>query len=249
MFRKYNGGIEMLNLLIIDKDINNSRNLLNYISENSIQVRVHSLVCNLDEGIRVLNTGLIDITLINVDEDITSIIHRLHTISNSHFEKYRKSIIVLSKNIDNISPDTYIYEYVSSSEDLSMIFLKISEIAKNKIAKLNNSILLSKIYEELKYIGYNMSYYGARYLAESIALIYNNYDSSENLNKNIYPVLAKKYNKTVNTIKGDIRVATNSMFYECDEARLKNYFNFYTVSKPKPKLVIYTVLNKLYNVI
>ena len=237
----------MLNLLIIDKDINSSMYLLNYISENSYQVRVHSIASNLAEGIKILNTGLIDITLIN--DDINSIIHNLHTISNSFFEKYRKSIIVLSKNVDNVSSDSYVYEYVSSTEDISMIFLKISEIAKNKIAELNNSILLSKIYEELKYIGYNPSYYGARYLAESIALIYNNYDSSENLNKNIYPVIAKKHNKTVNTIKGDIRSATNSMFYECDETRLKNYFNFYTVSKPKPKLVIYTVLNKLYNVI
>ena len=239
----------MLNLLIIDKDINSSMYLLNYISENSYQVRVHSIASNLAEGIKILNTGLIDITLINVDDDINSIIHNLHTISNSFFEKYRKSIIVLSKNVDNVSSDSYVYEYVSSTEDISMIFLKISEIAKNKIAELNNSILLSKIYEELKYIGYNPSYYGARYLAESIALIYNNYDSSENLNKNIYPVIAKKHNKTVNTIKGDIRSATNSMFYECDETRLKNYFNFYTVSKPKPKVVIYTVLNKLYNVI
>ncbi len=239
----------MLNLLIIDKDTNNSKNLLNYISENSHQIRVHSLVCNLDEGIKILNTGLIDITLINLDEDIDYIIHNLHTISNSYHEKYKKSIIVLSKNINNALPDAYIYEYVSAFENLPMVFLKISEIAKNKIAKLNDSILLGKIYEELKYIGYNLSYYGSRYLAESIALIYNNYDSSENLNKNIYPVIAKKYNKTVNTIKGNIRAATNSMFYECDETRLKNYFNFYTVSKPKPKLVIYTILNKLYKVI
>ena len=239
----------MLNLLIIDKDINSSMYLLNYISENSYQVRVHSIASNLAEGIKILNTGYKDITLINVDEDINSNIDNLHTISNYIIEKYRKSIIVLSKNVDNVSSDSYVYEYVSSTEDISMIFLKISEIAKNKIAELNNSILLSKIYEELKYIGYNPSYYGARYLAESIALIYNNYDSSENLNKNIYPVIAKKHNTTVNTIKGDIRSATNSMFYECDETRLKNYFNFYTVSKPKPKLVIYTVLNKLYNVI
>ena len=92
MFRKYDGGIEMLNLLIIDKDTNNSKNLLNYISENSHQIRVHSLVCNLDEGIKILNTGLIDITLINLDEDIDYIIHNLHTISNSYHEKYKKSI-------------------------------------------------------------------------------------------------------------------------------------------------------------
>lgn len=239
----------MLNLLIIDKNVNNSKLLLNYISENSCQVRVHSLANNLAEGIKILDTGLIDITLINLDDNISSIITNLHTISSSYFEKYKKSILVLSNNIENASPDSYIYEYVSSKEDISLIYLKICDIAKNKIAELNNSILLNKINEELKYIGYNLSYYGARYLAESIALIYNNYDSSENLNKNIYPILAKRYNKSVNTIKGDIRSATNSMFYECDETRLKNYFNFYTVSKPKPKLVIYTVLNKLYNVI
>ena len=239
----------MLNLLIIDKDVNNSKLLLNYISENNCQVRVHSLASNLSEGIKILNTGLIDITLINLDDDINSIVNNLHTISSSYFEKYKKSVLLLSKNIDNVAPDSYIYKCISSEEDISVIFLKISEIVKNKIAQFNNSILLSKINKELEYIGYNLSYYGARYLAESIALIYNNYDSSENLNKNIYPVIAKKYNKTVNTVKGDIRSATNSMFYECDETRLKNYFNFYTVSKPKPKLVIYTVLNKLYNVI
>ena len=182
----------MLNLLIIDKDVNNSKLLLNYISENSCQVRVHSLANNLAEGIKILDTGLIDITLINLDDDINSIITNLHTISSSYFEKYKKSVIVLSNNIENVSPDSYIYEYVSSKEDMSLIYLKICDIAKNKIAELNNSILLNKINEELRYIGYNLSYYGARYLAESIALIYNNYDSSENLNKNIYPIIAKK---------------------------------------------------------
>lgn len=239
----------MLNLLIIDKDINNSKHLLNYISENSYQVRVHSIASDLAEGIKILNTGLIDITLINVDDNINSIIHSLHTVSNSFFEKYRKSIIVLSKNIDNVSSNSYIYEYVSSNEDISMIFLKINEIAKNKIAQLNNSILLSKINKELEYIGYNLSFNGTKYLSECIALIYNNYDSSENLSKNIYPIIAKKYHKTVNNIKCNITSATNSMYYECDEERLKNYFNFYTSARPKPKLVVYTVLNKLYNIV
>lgn len=239
----------MLNLLIIDKDINNSRTLLNYISENSYQVRVHSIASSLNEGIKILNTGLIDITLIHIDDSISSIIANLNTISNTYFEKYRKSVIVLSNNINHVNSNSYIYEYVSSKENLSVLFLKINEIAKNKIAQLNNSILLNKINRELEYIGYNLSYIGTKYLSECIALIYNNYDSSENLNKNIYPVIAKKYHKTVNNVKCNITSATNSMFYECDETRLKNYFNFYTTSRPKPKLVIYTVLNKLYNVI
>lgn len=40
----------MLNLLIIDKDINNSKRLLNYISENSSQIKVHSIANSLYEG-------------------------------------------------------------------------------------------------------------------------------------------------------------------------------------------------------
>lgn len=239
----------MLNLLIIDKDITNSKLLLNYISEHSCQVRVHSFASSLEEGIKILNTGSIDITLINLDDDVNYIVNSLHTISTTYLEKYRKSIIILSNDIKSAFPDYYVYEYASSKEEMPLIYLKIANIAKSKMSEIDNSIVLNKVYDELKYIGYNPSYYGARYLAECIVLIYNNYDSSENLNKNIYPILAKKYNKSVNTIKGDIRSATNLMFYECDETRLKNYFNFYTVSKPKPKLVIYTVLNKLYNII
>lgn len=239
----------MLNLLIIDSNLNNSKCLLNYISENSSKIRVHSIANTLNEGIRILNSGLIDITVINVVDDFNSIIDNIHTISNTYFEKYKKSIIIISNSVRLPCSDSYIYECISSKEDMSLVYLKICDIVKSKIAEPSNSILLGKIYEELKYIGYNPSYYGARYLAESIALIYGNYDCSENLNKNIYPILAKRHNKTINTIKGDIRSATNSMFYECDESRLKTYFNFYTVSKPKPKLVIYTILNKLYNVI
>ena len=236
----------MLNLLIIDKDFDHSRTLLNYISENSDEVRVHSIANNLSEGIKILNMGLIDITLINLDDDIDSIIIALHQISNTYFEKYRKSFLLLSNNVNNSCSDSYIYEYISSTEDISLIFLKINEIVNNKIMRLNTSILFSKINKELKYIGYNLSYNGTKYLSECIALIYCNSDYSENLNKNIYPIIAKKYHKSVNNIKCNITSATNSMFYECDETRLIKYFNLYTPSKPKTKVVIYTVLSKLY---
>ena len=235
----------MLNLLIIDKDINNSKRLLNYISKNSSEIKVHSIANNLYEGIKILNTGLIDITIINVDNDINSIIFNLHNIKNIHFEKYRKSIIVFSKYINNKLSNPYIYKYIYPTEDISIIFSKIIEIANNKITQINNSILSSKINKELEYIGYNLSYNGTKYLSECIALIYYNYDNCENLTKSVYPIIAKKYHKTINNVKCNITSATNAMFYDCDENRLKEYFNFYTICKPKTKLVIYTILNKL----
>ncbi len=138
----------MLNLLIIDKDINNSKRLLNYISENSSQIKVHSIANSLYEGIEILNNGLIDIVIINVDNDINSIVLSLHNISNIYFEKYRKSIIVFSKFINNKLSDPYIYKYVYHTEDISIIFSNITEIANNKIAQINSSILSNKINKE-----------------------------------------------------------------------------------------------------
>ena len=236
----------MLNILIIDNDINNSTKLLNYISENSYQVRVHSIVCNLTEGIKILNAGLIDIVLINVNNNTNYILKNLHTISEEYFERYKKSILIISDSININNNDSFIYEYISSKETMQYIFIKINEIIKHKISKLNDSILTNKINTELEYLGYNLSYNGTKYLSECIALIYNNYGNSENLNKNVYPIIANKYHKTINNIKCNITTATNSMYYNCDETRLINYFNFYTLDRPKPKLVIYTILNKLY---
>lgn len=235
----------MLNLLIIDKDLNNSIHLLNFISENNRQLKIHCITDNIIEGIKILNTGSIDITIINLNEDINSIINNLNTISNLYTEKYKKSVILISKNIQNVFPNYYIFEYLHSTENMSLILSKINELVQNKSIQFNDSILLNRINKELEYIGYNLSYIGTKYLSESIALIYNNYNFSDNLNRTVYLILAKKYHKNVNNIKCNIMSATNNMFYECDENRLKKYFNFYTICKPKPKLVIYTVLNKL----
>lgn len=94
----------MLNLLIIDSNLNNSKCLLNYISENSSKIRVHSIANTLNEGIRILNSGLIDITVINVVDNFNSIIDNIHTISNTYFEKYKKSIIIISNSVSPPAP-------------------------------------------------------------------------------------------------------------------------------------------------
>ena len=239
----------MLNLLIISKDIDKARKILNYISENSNQIRIYSIVNSLDEGLEILNNGIIDVTLINTDDKINTIYTYLSNISDSYIEKYKKTMIILSNNISHIHSNHYICECFSSEVDMSILFLKINKIVKNKLPQITQLTLSNKINKELEFIGYNLSYNGTKYLSESIALIYNNYYSSENLSKNIYPVIAKKHNKTVNTIKCNIISATNSMYYKCNEIKLKQYFNLCTTTKPKPKLVIHTVLNKLYDFI
>ena len=77
----------MLNLLIIDDNINDSIYFLNYISKNSHQIRVHSLTMSLNEGIKILNTGVIDIVLIHMNVSTDTINISLNNISNSYAEK------------------------------------------------------------------------------------------------------------------------------------------------------------------
>ena len=237
----------MLNLLIIDKDVNHSMKLLNEFSKND-EIKVYNITNSLSDGIDLLNTGIIDITIINLDCTFEEITNSFNQLSKSYAEKYKKSIIILSNKISESDTTDLVASVLNDDEDISKIYLKTSEIVQNKFYKINKVDLLAKINKELEFIGYNMSYTGTKYLSECIALIYANQDYSENLNKNIYPIIAKKYNKTINNVKCSITCATTSMFYDCDETRLKNYFNFYTIIKPKPKVVIYTILNKIHNI-
>ena len=65
------------------------------------------------------------------------------------------------------------------------------------------------------------------------------------MNKEIYPIISKKYNKTINTIKVDIFKSTYIMYYDVDENILSNYFGYGILKKPKIKDIIYKVLQKI----
>ena len=97
----------MLNLLIIDDDIKHTDDLLNYISQNGTQLRLHYIVNKLSKGIDILNKGTIDLVLINTNDSINKILFKLHCIYNCFFEKYKKSMIILSDNSNNLRPDFF----------------------------------------------------------------------------------------------------------------------------------------------
>lgn len=104
----------------------------------------------------------------------------------------------------------------------------------------------NKIYKELKFLHYNMSYNGTRYLADTIyELFCRDIDLTDNLKKNIYPLVAKKYKKSVNTICGNIKQATKAMYLDCDEKIIMQYFNYSSSYFPKLKEIIFTILIKI----
>ena len=68
---------------------------------------------------------------------------------------------------------------------------------------------------------------------------------AENLSKQIYPIIAKKYKKKVFSIKNNIIKATSYMYNECKIEILMKYFGYDIDYKPTPKTVIKAIVRKL----
>lgn len=116
----------------------------------------------------------------------------------------------------------------------------------NEYEKENENELKLKIMKTLQYLGYSQKHQGTYYLSDAIWEIYHSPDPLFfNLIKGVYPIIAKKYNKTVNNVKSSINKSTENMYYECDIVKLKSFFHFCYDTKPTVKTVIFAVLNKL----
>lgn len=209
----------MSKLLIIDKNIHLSKIKNNILQNNSN-----------------LNLFIVDT---KNQESLNSLIKLCQNIQYN-------STIVISNNTDIISKvmnSNLICNYLIQSEKKQNIDTQYNNIYK-KIKYIQK-----QIYQELFKIGYNLHYNGTKYLMETIYYIhyYKKYGTYK-LEKEIYPILAKKHSKNISTIKSDITKATNKINYNSHEKELKKYFSYFLDNKIKPKLVINTILNKIeYN--
>ncbi len=65
------------------------------------------------------------------------------------------------------------------------------------------------------------------------------------MNKEIYPIISKKYNKTINSIRINIFQTISIMYNEIEKKKLSNYFGYNVIAKPKTKEVIINILEKI----
>lgn len=145
--------------------------------------------------------------------------------------------------LKQISNNNYIRSYVYKPVDFEKVKNEILDILNEKI---NENLIKIEINNELKKLHYNFSYNGTRYISEIIYEIYSKNDIYlDNLKKYIYPVIAKRHNTNINNIHCNIKQSTKCMYFDCPETKLKEYFNLSKTKKPKEKLVITTILNKI----
>lgn len=244
----------MLNILIADDNIDYARNLMNYINKTDDNIRVYYISANGKETLNILNTeNCIDIILLDLKMPYLSGVDIIKSLSLEQIKKYSKSFIIISgellliNKVREINP-TVIYKILPKSLDFSCISNCVNELISQKVSNEKAKSIRENIARELLSIGYSFSHIGTQYLIDIIEMLYIcGTQFIKNLNKFVYPIIAKRYNQTNNNIKISIIRATESMYYNCDEKELMNYFNLNTITKPNIKTVINSVLLKVTN--
>ncbi len=243
----------MLNVLIVHNDIYFSKVLINNIMLNNTDLRIKMIATDGEEALDILlnKENNIDIVLLDLNLPKHNGFEILDNLINEG--KYNNSIIViLDEPIkkSKIKHNPLIYSLINRNAGIENI---VKEIIGLKRLKQNEKNFLKdkyytkqKITKELMYIGYNPKYKGTKYLVETIFLVNVKKENKfPRLEKDIYPILSKKYNKSVNTIKCDIIRATNQVKFDAKDTKFKKYFGNFIEEKINPKLVIHTILNKI----
>lgn len=135
---------------------------------------------------------------------------------------------------------------IDKCEKKEVILSVINEFIYRKMTYKREEKIKNKIFNEISYLGFDIMHKGTKYLLESIEYIILNPEKEvSKLERDIYPVLSKKYGESIHNIKCSINRATTSMYYECDVNKLKKYFYFRDDIKPSVKTIIDTIVNKI----
>lgn len=239
----------MYNVLIIEDNPHQSKNLINIICKNIPELRIYNISFDAENSFKIIDEQVVDIILLDLKLPKASGIDIIEYIENNNLYKYNNSIIITSGELSMLTKhlnSPYIFSCHSKSDGYYNIIKSLKSLIDTKNNEFENNKIKDEIYNELNELNYNFSYNGTKYLAEAIFEIYKLKDTFDGkLEKRIYSIIAQKYNKKPNTIYCNIKQATKIMLLDCPENIITSYFHYTYFVKPKIKEIIFTIVNKI----
>lgn len=224
----------MINLLIADSDLNFVKKIVNQIIRKNERIRLIDIASSTKEALDVCTSDKPQLIIINAD--IISSLEFTTLNYSPYFLFFTDSTSLANSN-----------QYLLKSTNISGIEEKINKIiSKKDIDKTKNKLI--NTFGNLKF---NLSRVGTKFLIESILYSYETKDLYlyKNLEKNVYPEIAKRNNTTASNVKWVIIKSINEMYnrnyIENSLEYVCNFFYFTNYSKPTAKIILTTMLCKL----
>ena len=224
----------MISVLIANTNFNDIKRIVDIFSTYK-QFRIICITSNNNETYNKILQLKPDLVIVSLD--LLSF-NSYQLINEVNSKKFHIHFIVL--NVSN----TQIFEKLKNKRGIitciSKDIDKLPFILNKQLNSIDSASLEKNIMNELIYIGYNPSHKGTIFLLEIIKILINRNEIEDYcLKTDLYPILAKKYNKDVDLIKIDIFKATDNMYYNCESDKLYEYFRI--DGKPNLKEIIYRI--------
>ncbi|HCQ55033.1 MAG TPA: hypothetical protein DIU30_01630 [Clostridiales bacterium] len=112
-------------------------------------------------------------------------------------------------------------------------------------SNMNDNDIKKFIYNELSKFNFKRETKGFKYLCDAIFICIKDENALDNLSKNVFPQIAKKYNeKSFFKVKWCIEQVLKTMYNNTKISIINNYFSIDENLKPSLKFIIYTIVCK-----
>lgn len=224
----------MIYTIIASNDIEWIKEILNTIVNKFNDINVEYIANTKEEMLKIISQNSISLIIVDFRFSKTKITEIIKQIKGNSKEAKNDILIISEEKILYKSIDENIEELNAITSKKRNIYDILTKIVTNN--KKNDSEIRHIITEELLNRGYNIKCIGTYYIREAISIIYesNQWEKLDNLERNVYNIIAHKHQKSINNIKTNIVKSTNSR--KKNNTEVDNY---------TPKMIISDILTKI----
>lgn len=188
----------MLNILIIEDDPNQVKNLITILSRNFSTIRVFSISFDGKSALEIIQNNEIDIILLDLKLSKMCGIDIVNFIECKNLYRYKNSIIIFTGEVSllrQILHSQYLFSYCLKGNGYNALLKSFRNLIKEKMENKCHTLLSVKIDHELNFLNFNFSHCGTKYLKETIMEVYKIRDDfSGNLEKNNEIYISTRWN-------------------------------------------------------
>ena len=226
----------MLKLLILCKNFETTKKLVNKVTSNINELRLIGIANELSEAEKILKANQPDI-IFSTDEEIVEF------IISKFIYYYPQIVLFTQKRLLNI-PYRHLL-LLKPNSDLDVIATSVSIFIKDHVDSEKE-----KAVKTLVDLGFSFKLCGTLYILDSILYIrtYKGSYSFEKVEEDVYSHVARINNTTIKRVKWSVARAINVMYDNHTRKSyqvVEKYFNITFPTRPTPKFVISVIANNL----